>query len=140
MEGRPPSSRSLLAIVWTAFVLVWAMAALIAASLTQVIACGGDGGSPYAAPASPAGRYCNAVDYYFTSGGPGEMTTTLVYIWPLLVLAAVGAYGVWKRWKRLLVAVAAASSLLLVLHVTLAFSLPDRCAPDDPARDGCQHY
>ena len=140
MEGRQPSSRSLLTIVWTAFVLVWAMAALIAASLTQVIACGGDGGSPYAAPASPAGRYCNAVDDYFTSGEPGEMTTALVYIWPLLVLAAVGAYGVWKRWQRLLVTVAAASSLLLVLHVTLAFSLPNRCAPDDPARDGCQHY
>ncbi|MGH3017770.1 MAG: hypothetical protein ACRDLU_05280, partial [Gaiellaceae bacterium] len=67
MEGHQTSSRSLLAIVWTAFVLVWAMAALIAVSLTQVVACGG-GGSPYATPASPAGRYCNAVEDYFTSG------------------------------------------------------------------------
>jgi hypothetical protein len=124
MEGRQPSSRSLLAIVWTAFVLVWAMAALIAVSLTQVTACGGGGGSPYATPASPAGRYCNAVEDYFTSGEPEEMTPALVYGWPLLVLAAVGAYGTWKRWKGLLIAVAAASSLLLVLHVTLAFSLP----------------
>jgi len=59
MEGRQPSDRSLLAIIWTAFVLVWAMAALIAVSLAQVIPCVGDGGSPYAAPTSPAGRYCN---------------------------------------------------------------------------------
>jgi hypothetical protein len=122
MEGTQPSSRSLLAIVWTAFVLVWAMAALIAVSLTQVIACGGDGGSPYAAPASPAARYCNALEDYF-SGDPGGLTA-LVYGWPLLVLGAVGAYGVWKCCKRLMVVVAAASSLLLVLHVTLAFSLP----------------
>ena len=124
MEGRQPPSRSLLAIVWTAFVLVWGMAALLALTLTEVIACGGDGGSPYAAPASPAGRYCNAADDYFSSGEPGELTTALVYFWPLLVLAAVGAYGVWKCCKRLMVLVAAASSLLLVLHVTLAFSLP----------------
>jgi hypothetical protein len=123
MEGRQPSDRSLAAIIWTAFVLVWAMAALIAVSLTQVIPCGNDGGSQ-AAPASPAGRYCNAVDDYFSSGEPGELTTALVYAWPLLVLAAVGAYGVWKRRMGLLVAVAAASSLLLVLHVTLAFALP----------------
>ena len=99
------------------------MAALIAVSLTQVIACGGDGGSQ-AAPSSPAGRYCNAVDDYFSSGEPGELTTALVYLWPLLVLAAVGAYGVWKRRKGLLVAVAAVSSLVLVVHDTLAFSLP----------------
>jgi hypothetical protein len=123
MEGRQPSDRSLLAIVWTAFVLVWAMAALLAVTLTEILPCGGDGGSE-AAPASPGGRYCSAVDDYFSAGEAGELTTALVHLWPLLVLAAVGAYGVWKRWQRLLYAVAAAASLLLILHVTLAFSLP----------------
>jgi hypothetical protein len=122
MEGRQPSSRSLLAIVWTAFVLIWAMAALIAVTLTEVGRCGD--GSPATAPASPAGRYCDAVEDYFTTGEPGELTTAIVYVWPLLVLAAVGAYGVWRRWRGLLVAVAALASLLLVVHVTLAFSLP----------------
>jgi hypothetical protein len=140
MEGRPPSNRSLLAIIWTAFVLLWAMVALIAVSLAGVVPCGGDGGQPYAAPASPAGRYCSAVDDYFTSGEPGEVTTALVYVWPLLVLAGIGAYGIWRGSKGLLIAVAAAASLVLVLHVTLAFSLPNRCAPDDPARQGCNHY
>ena len=82
---------------------------------------------PYAAPASPAGRYCDAVDDYFNSGEPGELTTALVYVWPLLVLAAVGAYGVWKRWKGCWSPWPPLSSLLLVLHVTLAFSLPTRC-------------
>ena len=76
-------------------------------------------------PASPAGRYCNGVDDYFSSGEAGELATALVYGWPLLVLAAVGVYGVWKCCKRLMVVVAAAASLLLVLHVTLAFSLAD---------------
>jgi hypothetical protein len=28
--------------------------------ITSLGPCGGDGGSPYAAPASPAGRYCDA--------------------------------------------------------------------------------
>ena len=100
------------------------MAALIAASLTQVIPAAATAARPYVAPASPAGRYCNAVEDYFASGEPGEMTSALVYGWPLLVLGAVGVYGVWKCCKRLLVVAAAASSLLLVLHVTLAFSLP----------------
>lgn len=122
MEGPQPSSRSLLAIVWTAFVLMWAMAALIALSLTQVIACGSDGGSPDMASTSLAGRYCDAVDDYFTSGEPGELA--LVYGWPLLVLAAVGVYGVWKCCKRLMVVVGAAASVLLVLHAALAFTLP----------------
>jgi hypothetical protein len=123
MEGHQPSNRSLLAIVWTAFVLMWAMAALLAVSLTQVIACGGGGGSPYAAPGSPAALYCNAVDDYFNSGEAGG-EAAFVYGWPLLVLGAVGVYGVWKCCKRLMVVVAATSSLLLVLHVTVAFSLP----------------
>jgi uncharacterized membrane protein len=123
MGGRQPSSRSLLAIVWTAFVLVWAMAALLAVTLTQVIACGRGGGSSSAAPGSPAGRYCNAVDGYFSSGEAGGLAA-LVYGWPLFVLGAVGVYGVWRCCKRLMVVVAAACSLLLVLHVTLAFSLP----------------
>jgi hypothetical protein len=122
MEGQQSPNRSLLAIVWTAFVLMWAMAALIAVSLTQVIPCGDSGGSP--APASPAGRYCGAVDDYFGSGEQGGLTAALVYLWPLLVLAAVGVHGVWKCCKRVMVVVAAASSLLLALHVTLAFSLP----------------
>ena len=116
MEGRQPSSRSLLAIIWTAFVLIWAMAALIAVSLTQVIAC--DGAGP-----SPAGRYCDAADGYFSAGEAGG-PAALVYGWPLVVLAAVGVYGVWKCCKRLMVVVATASCLLLVLHVTLAFALP----------------
>jgi hypothetical protein len=123
MEGRQPPSRSLLAIVWTAFVLMWTMAALIALSLTQVIACGSDGASSSAAPGSPAGRYCNAVDEYFRSGDAGGLVA-LVYGWPLLVLGAVGVYGVWKCCKRLMVVVGAAASVLLVLHVALAFTLP----------------
>jgi hypothetical protein len=124
MEGRQPPSRSLLAIVWTAFVLMWAMAALIALSLTQVIACGSSGVSPDMAPTSLAGRYCDGVDGYFRSGEAGDLTTALVYGWPLFVLAAVGVYGVWKCCKRLMVVVGAAASVLLVLHVALAFTLP----------------
>ena len=104
MEGRQPSSRSLLAIIWTAFVLMWAMAALIAVSLTQVIACGDGGGSPYAAPGSPAGRIATPSTTTSAPARP-EADAAFVYGWPLLVLGAVGVYGVWKCCKRLMVAV-----------------------------------
>ena len=123
MEGRQPSTRSLLAIVWTAFVLMWAMAALIALSLTQVIACGGGGGSPDMRP-GVAGRPLlrRRLTDYFTSGEGGGHGARLR-------LAAARARS--RRRIRGLEVLQEADGrcsrrffTAARLHVTLAFSLP----------------
>ena len=137
-----PSSRrrSLLAAAWTAFVALWVASAFFSLALTALGPCGGDGGSPYAAPASPAGRYCESVSAYFEAGEPSEVTTALLYLWPVAALLAIGGWGVWTGRARTLAVVAALASAVLVVHVVLSFSLRDRCAPDDPTAPGCAHY
>ena len=138
----PPSSRrrKVLAAAWTAFVVLWVAAAFVVLGVTALGPCGGDGGSPYAAPASPAGRYCDSVSDYFDSGEPGEVTTALVYLWPVVALVAVGAWGAWTGRGRALAAVAVLASTLLVVHLVLSFSPRDRCIPDDSTVPNCAHY
>jgi hypothetical protein len=137
MNGR---RRGVLAAAWVGFLFAWVGVVVLALGITGLGPCGGDGGSPYAAPASPAGRYCTAWDRYFDSGEPGELTTALVWLWPVAALAAIGCIGVWKRRTRVLVAVAVVVLLLPLIHVALAFSLNNRCSPDDPTMPGCHHY
>lgn len=140
MPGRSLSRRGVLAAAWVAFVATWVVTAFVSLGATFLGPCGGDGGSPYAAPASPAGRYCTAIDRYFDSGEPGEVTTALVYLWPVMALAAIGAWGVWARRSRLLLAIAVLAFAILAVHLSLAFTLRDRCSPDDPSIPGCAHY
>jgi hypothetical protein len=132
--------RPVLVLAWTFVVVAWCVAAVVAVGLTSLLPCGGDGGSPYAAPASPAGEYCRAVEGYFESGEPGELTTALVYLSPVALLVAFGALGVWFRSVRVLIAIGTLAFLALALHVALAFSLPNRCSPDDESISSCQHY
>jgi hypothetical protein len=132
--------RSVIAAAWAAFLLVWVAAAIVVLGVTGLGPCGGDGGQPYAAPASPAGRYCETMDAYFDSGEPGEVTTAFVYLWPVVALAAVGAWGVRKRRGRLLAAIAVLAFAVLAVHLVFAFTLRDRCVPDDPSIPGCAHY
>ena len=127
-------------MAWILFLIVWCMAAISALGLTSLVPCGGDGGQPYAAPASPAGRYCRSVDDYFESGEPGELTTALVYLSPVAVLLVLGAIGVWQRSGRALLIVGVLAVSAIGLHVALAFSLPNRCSPDNPSLSGCHHY
>ena len=120
--------------------VAWLGSAFLVLGLTGVVACGGDGGSPYAAPASPAGRYCETVEAYFNSGEPGEFTTAVVYLWPVVALAGLGAWGVWKRRAGMLIGIAVLAVAVLALHLMLSFTLRDRCVPDDPSVPGCAHY
>jgi hypothetical protein len=132
--------RGILAAAWAAFMVAWLASAVLVLGLTALGPCGGDGGSPYAAPASPAGRYCEAVDAYFDSGEPGELTTAAVYLWPVVALAALGAWGVWKRRAGMLTGIAVLAVAVLAVHLVLSFTLRDRCVPDDPSVPGCAHY
>ena len=140
MQRAATPRRSTLALLWAAFVAVWITGALFTLTLTGLGPCGGDGGSPYAAPASPAGHYCDSVESYFTSGKPSVVTTALVYLWPIAVLVCLGAVGVWRRSGRALIGIAVLATALLVVHAGLAYNLPDRCTPDDPNHPGCRHY
>jgi hypothetical protein len=134
------SRRPVLALAWLLFVIAWCFSAFIGLGLTTLVPCGGDGGQPYAAPASPAGRYCTSVERYLESGEPGEVTTALVYLSPVALLVTLGAIGVWRRSGRMLLALAALAISAIVLHMALAFSLDNRCSPDSPSISGCEHY
>ncbi|HEX2110953.1 MAG TPA: hypothetical protein VHF67_05325 [Gaiellaceae bacterium] len=68
------------------------------------------------------------------------MTTAVVYFWPVIALAGLGAWGVWTRRKRLLVVIAVLAFAILGTHLGLAFGLRNRCSPDDPSIPGCAHY
>jgi hypothetical protein len=88
--------------------------------------CGGDGGSPYAAPASPRGRYCE-------SGGP-ELSLIVGAVLPVAgaVLAAVR-----RRWLPLVVA-AVAGVALVVSPVVIASALPRECADEPDSMTGAE--
>ena len=135
-----PRHRAVLAAAWAGVVLAWCASGFVAFGLTMLAPCGGDGGQPYAAPASPAGRYCTSVERFFESGEPGELTTALVYLSPVALLVALGAIGIWRRSGRLLVAIGVLAFAAIVLHVALAFSLPNRCSPGTSSLSGCHHY
>jgi hypothetical protein len=133
-------SRPGLAVAWTLVVLAWCAAAFVALGVTSLVPCGGDGGSPYAAPASPAGRYCTSIEDYFESGEPGELTTALVYFSPVALLLFLGGIGVYVRSARFLAVTGALAFAAIVLHVALAFSLENRCSSDNQVISSCQHY
>lgn len=129
-----------LAALWVVVVLAWSASAFVGLAATMLGPCGGDGGQPYAAPASPAGRYCTSVESYFESGEPGELTTALVYLSPVALLLVLGAAGVWRNSGRFLVAVGALAFAAIVLHVALAVSLDNRCAPGNASLSDCHHF
>lgn len=130
----------MLVFAWTLVVVAWCFVAFVAFGLTMVVPCGGDGGQPYAAPASPAGEYCRAVESYFESGEPGELTTALVYLSPVAVLVLLGAIAVWRRRARLMLIFGVLAFSAIAVHVALAFSLPNRCEPDNESNPRCEHY
>ncbi len=130
----------MLAVAWAAFMIVWLASTFLVLGVTALGPCGGDGGSPYAAPASPAGRYCEVIDAYFSSGEPGELTTAVVYLWPVAALAGLGAWGVWKRRAGILLAISGLAFAVLAVHLGLSFTLRDRCVPNDPSIPGCAYY
>jgi hypothetical protein len=124
----PPQRAPIGAVVVTGVLLAVALfagALVVWLSLT-VGDCGGDGGSPYAAPASPRGRYCE-------SGGP-ELSLVVGAALPVIgaVLAAVRG-----RWLPLVVA-AVAAVVLLVSPLVIASALPRECADEPDSMTGPQ--
>ena len=140
-QGHPRWTRTLVAAVSVCAVLV----VLVGASLswlTVAVACSGDGGQPYAAPASNFGRYCGAHGYLIAFGFP---------VIPVLVGGALVVRR--GRWWFLAAGVVIAATLA-ASPLLAAWALPDTCA-DEATRPGwrsagpgdaqqlrseCQHY
>jgi hypothetical protein len=109
-----PPSRSALAWAWASLLGVWILFALLALGASHV-ACDLENNS------SDSG-YCEAAHDYLKSGEPGELTTALVYLWPIAVLLVVGFVGIRTRRTGLLVKAGAVAFAVLVVHVLLAFT------------------
>jgi len=116
-QSRP--RRPWLALTSALAVLLVLAVTFFSAGFTELLPCGGDGGSPYAAPASAAGRYCESpipaaswvVGALVTVGGCVNATRR-------------------RRWGPL--AVGTAAGLVVVLSPPLLASvLPERCG-DEP--------
>jgi hypothetical protein len=118
-------------VAWVVFTLAWGFAALVTFFWTGMGWCGGDGGSPYAAPASPRGEYCAAID----DGG----TLFFVAVAVFFALLVVGLFLV-RTHPRIVVALATVAIGLLAAHIVTVSALSPRCTPDDPGLPGCAHY
>ena len=120
-------------IGWIVFSVSWSVV-FFYGTLIAGMACDGDGGEPYAAPASPLGHYCAAADHVYGSN--------IFLLWglaPILVVAA-GTLALAFGRRRVALAVAVAAVGLIVAHVSLSLALPNTCTPDDETVAGCSHY
>jgi hypothetical protein len=118
---------------WIGFSILWAFGFLFA-TFVGAMASDGDGGEPYAAPASPLGHYCAAADAVV--GGK------IFLFWmfaPAAVLAA-GIVALAFGRRRIVLALGAALSALILVHAALSLALPATCSPDDESVAGCSHY
>jgi hypothetical protein len=116
----------LLAVTFVALLV----AAFSSAAYTDLVTCGGDGGSPFAAPASPRGRYCDSgLPMMSIVGGP--------------LLAVVGSFiAAWRgRWWPLL-GCGVIAAVLVISPAVFAVRLSGMCAnePRSPHGDQLDRY
>jgi hypothetical protein len=141
-SGGPAQWTSGLVIVAALCAAVVLVVGLSLGWLTSAVACSGDGGAPYAAPASGYGRYCGAQGYSIAFGLP---------LIPVLLGAGVVARR--GRWRFLAIGVLVAAGLA-ASPLLAGWALSDRCSdeaanrewrsaqPGDvqQLRSDCQHY
>jgi len=104
----------------------------LSATLVIGLGCSGDGGEPYAAPASPYGRFCATAD-----------TDVIAFAWwvvPSAIVAGLLYAALARRSRRMFVAAIVAAVALPALALAIASSLPTKCPGDDETRRGCNHY
>lgn len=94
--------------------------------------CGGDGGQPYAAPASPRGKLCN-----------GDAGSALLGVGllggPVVALAGGLLAATRRRWKPFLIGVGLAAALILAPLAILLAASPT-CAHGRSGSVGCDSY
>ncbi len=136
------TNRKAVAAALIAVALAVALLGLAASYLVVGLeACGGDGGSPYAAPDSPQGLLCDDLE--------GLVGYLVFLVAPILLVAA--AIWVIVRWRKGTASIALAVGALLaapgwsLAAVAVASSPPDVCAPGqerayDAWRDAAREY
>ncbi len=90
--------------------------------------CGGDGGSPYAAPASPRGKACAYGPHFFSLFGPG------------LVLAAGLPIATVRRSRAGVFVVLAIALAMAIIPLGIVGALPGECAGDDPDIENLEEF
>jgi hypothetical protein len=97
--------------------------------------CGGDGGSPYAAPASPRGSFCE-------HGGLVVPLWTVPLWAPFIGLVAGLVAAQRTRHRTYLATGIVAAMMIAAAPVVISLVLPARCASDDPRVNSaaCDHY
>lgn len=94
----PARTRVTIGVV-AALALVIIAIVLLFSTLVWPVGCGGDGGSPYAALASPRGEFCE-----LTTNGTAAPLFTLLFLSPLLVTPLAGIVAVVRgRYRPLLI-------------------------------------
>ena len=114
-------SRRLLAAWWVSFVVAWCGAVLLMGPINY-FGCGAE--NLELERGSPRESYCDGFRDFLHAGEPSEVTTPFPFLLPIVVLAVLGGYGVWRRSRRFLSRAAVVAALALLLHLILPFVLP----------------
>ena len=122
MCERVSPSRGQTTLWWGSFVLLWCGAVFLLVGPVNFFACNAENLELRSGSAKQS--YCDGMSDFFDSGEPSEWTTPLPYLLPVAGLAAVGAYGVWRRSKGFLSRAAMVAVAALIVHVILLFVLP----------------
>jgi hypothetical protein len=124
-----PTSRRFVALVGLLVVVGMGAVAFLVAALMGVGACGGDGGSPYSAPASPLGGYCQ---------GPLGELSILTGLGLGLIGVILGA--IQRSWRRLF-ALTVTGLLLIVSPLVFAATLSPDCSDSaTQSASRCHHH
>jgi len=102
-------------------------------ALFTAIGCGGDGGSPYAAIASPRGQLCE-------SSAAGFLGALQLFLAPAVVTVGVGIAATRRSWRQL-GATAAVGVVLIVAPFLIFNAIPNECTPEQQAAGlSCEVY
>jgi hypothetical protein len=115
------SSRRLPAAWCVSFVVAWCGAVVLMGPINY-FGCGAE--NLELEKGSPRESYCDGFRDFLHSREPSEVTTPFPYLLPIVVLAVLGGYGVWRRSRRFLSRAAVVAALALLLHLILPFVLP----------------
>lgn len=103
--------------IWTATFLE--MAYLVALLSADGRACGGDGGSPYAASGSQAAQFCSTWVDWTSNTDPVSIA-----VYTMLPSLTLGAIGIWRR-SRLVLGITAGAELMFIVWLIHAAQTVD---------------
>jgi hypothetical protein len=119
---RIASTRVVIGVASTVSVMVCFALAVMGALLSWLDACDGDGGLPFAARASTAGRMCTSASgdiYFYSQVGL-----------PVVIMVVFGTYAVVRaRWSMVLIGVGTSVAVLVAMYAVVA-SLPHSCSEE----------